>query len=679
MHWMDTLKELARAPVAIWRSVRFSRVVLNVVGRERWALKTAAWAYRKDYIGRLCLMMSAESLEGRARILKQILHCRPEDRVTYRRDQGSAHEAAMQVTLGDTCVALPSVTQDERATNIEMALSCYRKALDTYTRDRYPLEHAATFNRMADANVDFPWSAPDEHERNLCEAIACCRRALAVYRKCQLRAEYAAASYKLARLYLQHPTMRAQDPAKSLRDALKYCNAGLEVLGGYRYPYPRVDLPTVEERERTLRDEIVYCEAAVDVSVGGAFPVEYAALQENFARGYRMLLAASPLDRARNLRQAIACDLAALTVYTPEKYPTQYAAKQCQMARAHMLLASLTPGESQDDVEKAIACWQRALEFHPRETRPNDYGAIEYSLGRAHMALRFTTSVERARGLRQAMECFRAALRVFDAHSHPVACAAMCSYMAGAYLSLPAATPEERMENISHAGAAMHGARVAYGESSYLNHRHTYGSNHVDVPDITSEEIDAVARKIIAVVRAELATLPEAAMPDEQVSSQPLRKRAVLYVILGNGYEADLVSHVGPPHADAVRRAENLRHAIEWHARACSAYDLLKDQGEHTAAASRLFMTCNALVRALPEEKAWCVREGLAHARAVTRHVGSSVFSHEVFGGSLGILLSCAGHSREADMASRCPHLPAEQQEELRAFIERSAAPPTSP
>ncbi|MFB2837463.1 CHAT domain-containing protein [Floridanema evergladense] len=128
-------------------------------------------------------------------------------------------------------------------------------------------------------------------------------------------------------------------------------------------------------RALNLEMAIAAYQLALQVRTREAFPVDWAATQNNLANAYSERIQG---DRAENLEQAIAAFQLALQVYTREAFPVDWAMTQNNLATAY---SDRIQGDRAENLEQAIAAYQLALQIRTPTAFPQDCLQTGRSLG----------------------------------------------------------------------------------------------------------------------------------------------------------------------------------------------------------------------------------------------------------------------------------------------------------
>ena len=128
-------------------------------------------------------------------------------------------------------------------------------------------------------------------------------------------------------------------------------------------------------RANNLEIAIIGYSLALEVYTKEAFPVEWAAIQNNLAAAYGERIRG---EKAENLERAIAACGAALEVYTKEAFPVNWATTQNNLGNAYLYRIR---GEKAENLERALAAFQKALEVYIKEAFTQNHAETLFNLG----------------------------------------------------------------------------------------------------------------------------------------------------------------------------------------------------------------------------------------------------------------------------------------------------------
>ncbi|AFY32934.1 TPR repeat-containing protein [Calothrix sp. PCC 7507] len=179
------------------------------------------------------------------------------------------------------------------------------------------------------------------------------------------------------------------------------------------------------QRWLNLELGITVYQLALQVYTREAFPIDWAATQNNLAAAYLYRIKGEKVD---NLEQAISASQLALQVRTREAFPVDWAATQNNLAIAYLYRIK---GEKVDNLEQAISAYELALQVRTRDAFPVDWAATQNNLGLAYSD---RIKGERTDNLELAISVYQFALQVRTRETFPVDWAATQNNLASAYL-----------------------------------------------------------------------------------------------------------------------------------------------------------------------------------------------------------------------------------------------------
>ncbi|WP_016879752.1 CHAT domain-containing protein, partial [Chlorogloeopsis fritschii] len=178
------------------------------------------------------------------------------------------------------------------------------------------------------------------------------------------------------------------------------------------------------ERAENLEMAIATCQEALKIRTFEAFPIDWAMTQNSLGSAYSYRIRG---ERAENLEKAINCFQEALKVYSFDAFPYEWAATQNSLAHAY---SERIKGERAENLETAINCFQEALKIRTFEAFPIDWAMTHNSLGSAYS---YRIRGERAENLEKAINCFQEALKVYTFEAFPYQWAMTQNNLANAY------------------------------------------------------------------------------------------------------------------------------------------------------------------------------------------------------------------------------------------------------
>ncbi|MBF2008912.1 MAG: tetratricopeptide repeat protein [Chlorogloeopsis fritschii C42_A2020_084] len=178
------------------------------------------------------------------------------------------------------------------------------------------------------------------------------------------------------------------------------------------------------ERAENLEMAIVTCQEALKIRTFEAFPIDWAMTQNSLGSAYSYRIRG---ERAENLETAINCFQEALKVYSFDAFPYEWAATQNSLAHAY---SERIKGERAENLETAINCFQEALKIRTFEAFPIDWAMTQNSLGSAYS---YRIRGERAENLETAINCFQEALKFYTFEAFPYQWAMTQNNLANAY------------------------------------------------------------------------------------------------------------------------------------------------------------------------------------------------------------------------------------------------------
>ncbi|BDI14966.1 hypothetical protein ANSO36C_07680 [Nostoc cf. commune SO-36] len=151
-------------------------------------------------------------------------------------------------------------------------------------------------------------------------------------------------------------------------------------------------------------------EIALTVYTRSAFPVDWAATQNNLGNAYRNRILG---ERAENIELAIAAYSAALEVRTRSAFPEKWAMTQNNLGAVY---SDRILGERANNIEMAIAASSAALEVYTRSAFPEKWAGTQNNLGNAYSD---RILGERAENIEEAIAAYSAALEVLTRSAFP--------------------------------------------------------------------------------------------------------------------------------------------------------------------------------------------------------------------------------------------------------------------
>ncbi len=219
------------------------------------------------------------------------------------------------------------------------------------------------------------------------------------------------------------------------------------------------------ERAENIELAIAAYSAALEVRTRSAFPEKWAMTQNNLATVYSDRILG---ERANNIEMAIAASSAALEVYTRSAFPEKWAGTQNNLGNAY---SDRILGERAENIEEAIAAFSAALKVYTKSAFPEDWAGTQNNLGEAYRNRIFG---ERAENIEEAIAAFSAALEVYTKSAFPENWATTQNNLG---LADYGRIIGERAENIELAIAAFSSALEVYTKSAFPENWATVQNN----------------------------------------------------------------------------------------------------------------------------------------------------------------------------------------------------------
>ncbi len=202
-------------------------------------------------------------------------------------------------------------------------------------------------------------------------------------------------------------------------------------------------------------------DVAASVFTREAFPIQWAATQNNLGIAYSIRIRGNP---AQNQETAIAAFENALQVHTREAFPKEWAMAQANLAKAYYRRGL---GNRQQNLEQAIHLYKEALKVFTREAFPKDL-----VIAQNHLSLVY---LDRGQ-LDQAIECFRAALEILTPTASP-----LMYRMTGENIGNIAFLAQQWSEAVEAYGVAIEAVETIRAKMTFESWRHKILEGAIDI------------------------------------------------------------------------------------------------------------------------------------------------------------------------------------------------------
>jgi len=202
-------------------------------------------------------------------------------------------------------------------------------------------------------------------------------------------------------------------------------------------------------------------DVAASVFTREAFPIQWAATQNNLGIAYSIRIRGNP---AQNQETAITAFENALHIQTREAFPKEWAMVQANLAKAYYRRGL---GNRQQNLEQAIHLYKEALKVFTREAFPKDL-----VIAQNHLSLVY---LDRGQ-LDQAIECFRSALEIITPTASP-----LMYRMTGENIGNIAFLAEQWSEATEAYGVAIEAVETIRTKAPFESWRHQILEGAIDI------------------------------------------------------------------------------------------------------------------------------------------------------------------------------------------------------
>jgi tetratricopeptide (TPR) repeat protein len=300
------------------------------------------WATNHANLGSACRALATLSS---GTYLYRAVDCYRSALRIFTRESFPIEWAGIQRNLANAYQDLPANEQ----CNAQQAIQCAEESLTVFTRSAYPAEWAMSQAAMARSYA----KASNDYKM----AIRCCKAALTVFRKPEFPYEWALTQTILG---ISLASVTETEGADHLEQALSCFDASLSVYREESHPsewaHAQFSYGTAltrrlgAGREANLDQAIACFESALRVWSEQLYSADWARATINLGTAH-VALASSRKNahddrRRQSLQAGVACYQAALRVVTQNAFPVEWAAIQNNLPSA---LAELASGRSQDE------------------------------------------------------------------------------------------------------------------------------------------------------------------------------------------------------------------------------------------------------------------------------------------------------------------------------------------